>query len=84
MPIRVDEWLGGGVTPTERLQDAWCGDPCLKTCRRAGTTSLLTTVYASHFLVALTLAGVLWVRNRVEWVRWLRRFVTLLFALALF
>ena len=31
MPIRLDEWLGGGVTPTERLQSAWCGDPCLKT-----------------------------------------------------
>ena len=31
MPIRFDEWLGGGVTPTERLQSAWCGDPCLKT-----------------------------------------------------
>jgi membrane-associated phospholipid phosphatase len=40
---------------------------------------LLTTVYASHFLVALTLAGVLWLRNRLEWARWMRRYVTILF-----
>ena len=29
--------------------------------------------------MALTLAGVLWVRDRLEWVRWLRRYITLLF-----
>ena len=39
---------------------------------------LLTSVYASHFLVALVLAGVLWRRNRLEWERWLRRYLTLL------
>ena len=80
MPIRVDEWLFGGTSPTVRLQDAWCGDPCVRTLPPRWYDVLLTTVYASHFLVALTLAGVLWVRNRVEWVRWLRRYITLLFA----
>lgn len=39
---------------------------------------LLTSVYASHSLVALVLAGVLWRRNRLEWERWLRRYLTLL------
>jgi PAP2 superfamily protein len=28
MPITLDTWLGGGVTPTERLQAALCGTPC--------------------------------------------------------
>ncbi|WP_081795033.1 phosphatase PAP2 family protein [Nocardioides sp. URHA0020] len=80
MPVRFDEWLGGGIAPTVRLQDAWCGDPCVRTLPPRWYDVLLTTVYASHFLVALTLAGVLWLRNRVEWVRWLRRYITLLFA----
>src|SRR3954447_6049819 len=30
MPIRFDEWAGGGTLPTERLQHALCGDPCLR------------------------------------------------------
>jgi hypothetical protein len=77
MPIEVDQWLGGGVTPTERLQQAWCGDPCLKTEPPRWHDTFFTTVYATHFLAALTLAGVLWVRDRAEWVLWIRRFVTL-------
>ena len=80
MPIRVDEWLGRGVTPTVRLQHAWCGNPCTNDGSPHWWDTLLTTVYASHFLVALTLAGVLYVRNRLEWERWLRRYITLLFA----
>jgi len=77
MPVRVDEWLAGGTTPTERLQGAWCGDPCLSTSPPRWYDTLFTTVYASHFLVSLTLAGVLWVRSRPEWVRWIRRFVAM-------
>lgn len=80
MPIRVDEWVFGGTTPTVSLQQAWCGDPCLKTLPPRWWDVVFTTVYASHFLVALTLAGVLWVRDRDEWVRWLRRYITLLYA----
>lgn len=80
MPIRVDEWLFGGTVPTVALQQAWCGEPCVKTLPPHWWDVLFTTVYASHFLVALTLAGVLWVRDREEWVRWLRRYLTLLFS----
>lgn len=80
MPIRVDEWLFGGTVPTVWLQQEWCGEPCLRTMSPHWYDVLFTTVYASHFLVALTLAGVLWVRDRDEWVRWLRRYITLLFA----
>lgn len=77
LPIRIDEWLGGGVTPTERLQAAWCGSPCEKAMEPHWWDTVLTTVYASHFLLALTIAGVLWVRNRAEWVVWIRRFVAM-------
>lgn len=84
MPIRVDEWLssifGAGTVPTVSLQEAWCGDPCTKTTPPRWYDVFFTTVYASHFLVALTLAGVLWVRDKLEWARWLRRYITLLFA----
>ena len=80
MPVRVDEWMFGGTTPTVALQEAWCGDPCTKSLPPRWYDVLMTTVYASHFLVALTLAGVLWLRDRREWVRWLRRYITLLFS----
>ncbi|MGB0101156.1 MAG: phosphatase PAP2 family protein [Nocardioides sp.] len=78
MPIRVDEWMFATV-PTLALQEAWCGAPCAKGLPPRWYDVLLTTVYASHFLVALTMAGVLWLRDRAEWVRWLRRYITLLF-----
>lgn len=80
MPIRVDEWLAGGEVPTVTLQQSWCGEPCVKTLPPRWWDVLFTTVYASHFLVALVLAGVLWRRNRLEWERWLRRYLTLLLA----
>ena len=75
MPIRVDEWLGGGITPTERLQDAWCGQVCTKDTEPRWYDLLFTTVYASHFLAGLTIAAVLWVRNRRDWLMWMRRYV---------
>lgn len=79
-PIRFDEWLGGGTIPTEQLQAAWCGDPCVRTSPPRWYDTLFTTVYASHFLASLGLAGVLWVRSRPEWLRWIRRFVAMNFA----
>ena len=77
MPIRFDEWLGGGVTPTERLQGAWCADPCLKTTEPRWYDVVFTTVYASHFVTGLAVAGVLWVRSRAAWLLWIRRLVAL-------
>ena len=79
-PIRFDEWVAGGTTPTVTLQREWCGTPCLKTSEPRWYDVALTTVYASHFLTALTLGMVLWLRNRAEWVLWMRRYVTLSFA----
>jgi len=79
MPIKFDEWLGGGVLPTTRLQEAWCGNPCLKTSEPGWHDLLFTTVYATHFLAGLTIAAVLWVRKRSEWVLWMRRFIAINF-----
>lgn len=79
-PIRFDRWLFDGTTPTERLQDAWCADPCLKDGEPRWWDVAFNTVYASHFYVAMTLGIVLWVRSRDAWRDWMRRYVTILFA----
>jgi membrane-associated phospholipid phosphatase len=79
MPIRFDEWLAGGTLPTESLQRELCGDPCDRDSHPRWYDVLLTTVYASHFLVGLTLAAVLWIRDRTAWLRWMRRYVTINF-----
>ena len=84
MPIRFDDWLssifgGGGTLPTERLQHALCGDPCLRESDPRWYDVFFTTVYASHFLTGLTIAAVLWVRQRDEWLKWMRRYVAINF-----
>jgi membrane-associated phospholipid phosphatase len=79
MPIHFDEWIGFGQTPTERLQHALCGDPCLRTSEPRWYDVLFTTVYATHFVTGLTIAAVLWVRNRAEWIKWMRRYVIINF-----
>ncbi len=79
MPIRVDEWLFGGTLPTEWLQDRLCGDPCLRDSDPRWYDIFFTTVYASHFLTGLTIAAVLWVRKRSEWLLWMRRYVSINF-----
>jgi hypothetical protein len=84
-PVRIDEWLGGGTTPSVLLQHELCGDPCDPDFSPRWHHVLLTTFYASHFVTALTIAGVLWLRNRMEWLRWMRRLVAINFAaLAIF
>lgn len=85
-PIRVDQWLNGlfggspSEIPTERLQRALCGDPCSRAADARWYDLLLTTVYASHFLVGISMAVVLWVRNREVWVMWLRRYLAINYA----
>jgi len=79
MPIRFDEWLGGGTLPTEWLQRELCGDPCDRGSHPRWYDVVLTTVYASHFLTGLTLAAILWIRQREAWLLWMRRFVIINF-----
>lgn len=75
-PITADRWLFGGVLPTEWLQAHLCGVPCERATMPAWYDVALTTVYYSHFFVALGIAGVLWTRDRPEWVRYMRRYLT--------
>lgn len=85
MPIHVDSWLAGGEIPTARLQEAWCGTPCLKDSEPRWYDLFFTTVYATHFLTGLTIAAVLWVRQRAEWIKWMRRYLVINFgALAIY
>jgi membrane-associated phospholipid phosphatase len=79
MPIRFDEWVGGGSLPTEQLQHALCGDPCLRGSDPRWYDVFFTTIYASHFLTGLTIAAVLWIRKRAEWLLWMRRYLTINF-----
>ena len=84
MPIRFDEFVsrifgGGGTLPTEGLQHALCGNPCVRESDPRWYDVFFTTVYASHFLTGLTIAAVLWVRKREEWLKWMRRYVSINF-----
>ncbi len=79
-PIALDRWLGAGVTPTERLQAAWCGNPCVQDSPPRLFDLYFTTVYATHFVAGLTIAAVLWVRSRSEWQGWMRRLLSINFA----
>ncbi|KQY58777.1 hypothetical protein ASD11_03845 [Aeromicrobium sp. Root495] len=80
MPIRVDEWIGGGVLPTERLQDAWCAAPCTGSTPPRWYDTVFTTVYFSHFVTGLTIAVVLWLRDRAAWLPWMRRYLVINYA----
>lgn len=79
-PIDLDRWLTGGTLPTEALQHALCGDPCNPATSPHWYDLGLTTVYASHFVTGLTIAAILWLRSREEWLRWMRRLVAISFA----
>ncbi len=76
-PIDVDRWMFGGTLPTEYLQAKLCGVPCERSMSPEWYDVVLTTVYYSHFFVALTTASVLWLRNRDAWVRFMRRYLSL-------
>lgn len=65
-------WLTGGRLPTEWLQDHLY-DPA----RIHWYDVLVSFVYFSHFVTALTVAAVLWVRNRARWAAFTRRWFTL-------
>jgi hypothetical protein len=77
MPIDADRAMFGGTLPTEYLQARLCGDPCEPASEPQWYDAALTTVYYSHFFAALATAWVLWLRNRVAWIRFMRRYLTL-------
>lgn len=76
-PVAVDRWLFGGTLPTAYLQAELCGVPCDPSSPPRWYDVALTTVYYSHFFVAIITAGVLWVRDRPAWVAFMRRYLSL-------
>jgi len=80
-PIRADEWLahlwGGSTVPTVSLQHRLCGDPCDPHGPVRWYDVAVGLTYASHFLAGLTIAGILWIRDRAQWLGWIRRYVTI-------
>jgi membrane-associated phospholipid phosphatase len=77
--IDFDVWLGRGDTPTAHLQALWCGSPCDPTSAAHWYDRFFIVVWMSHFTVALTLAVVFWLRNRPEFVLWMRRYLVINF-----
>ncbi len=70
--LDAEKWLFGGTEPTVWLQHHlyspshvyWYDAAC-------------TLVYTSHFLATPVLAGVLWLRTRVTWLRFITRVIVL-------
>ncbi len=79
-PIPIDRWIGGGQLPTTYLQEQLCGNPCTSYVPPHWYDGALTIVYYTHFIAAPAVAVVLWLRNRVTWLSFMRRYVTLYIA----
>jgi hypothetical protein len=77
-PIKADKWLFGGHLPTQYLQAHLCGVPCEKSTPPAWYDVVLTTVYYSHFFAAIGIAAYLWKRSRPDWVRYMRRYLSVI------
>lgn len=74
MPVAVDQWMFGQL-PSYWLQENLCGSPCDPNSDPRWYDLGIAIVYTSHFVAGLTLAMVLWLRNRGEWKKWMRRYV---------
>ncbi|HEX4191214.1 MAG TPA: phosphatase PAP2 family protein [Marmoricola sp.] len=85
MPIHFDTWLSSSLgfahqIPTVQLQHALCATPCLRSTPTHWYDLVFSIVYASHFFLGLTIAAVLWTRNREAWKIWMRRYLVLNYA----
>jgi hypothetical protein len=65
-------WATGGQTPTVWLQHHLYDPNHVR-----WYDTLASAVYFSHFVLAPTIAGVLWIRDRPLWGKFMRRWVTL-------
>lgn len=70
----ADRWLFAGTMPTVWLQER------LKLSRPPWWEVGISTVYMSFFVLPYVIAGVLWLRDREEWKRFVKLFVGLNFA----
>lgn len=76
MPVHVDEWMFGEL-PTYWLQERLCGSPCDPDSPARWWDLLLAIVYSTHFVTGMIIAVVLWLRSRVDWKSWMRRYLAL-------
>ena len=67
-PVVADRWLTGGTLPTVWLQEHW---------QASWWEAVATLVYSSHFVVTPVVLGVLWLRDRARWGRYVRLVVAL-------
>lgn len=72
--VDADRWLFFGTVPTVWLQER------LKLPYPPWWEVVISTVYMSFFILPYVVAGVLWLRDRDEWKRFVRLFVGLSFA----
>lgn len=74
MPRNVDRFLFFGTDPNVWIQEQF---------RSEGTRwydVLGSLVYFTHFLFPVAMSVYFWMRNREQWIRYIRRFSTVLFA----
>ncbi len=74
--IHVDEWLWGRLTGGE-IPTLWLQQHLYDAIHIHWYDTLASLVYFSHFVTALTVATVLWLRNRKMWASFVRRWFTL-------
>ena len=73
--IDFDRFFFGGTTPTELIQQSIHEPDVLNWWDVA-----LSVTYVSYFLVPFALAGYLWIRERPEYLRFIKRLVSLAIA----
>lgn len=74
--IVADRWLAGWLTGGQ-VPTVWLQNHLYHPDRVFWWEMLASWVYFSHFVVAITVALVLWLRSRADWAAFMRRFLFL-------
>jgi membrane-associated phospholipid phosphatase len=75
MPANIDKFLFFGNNPNTWMQEHFFHSGDVRWYDVVGSLT-----YFTHFLFPVLTAVILWVANRHQWVRYVRRFATVLFA----
>lgn len=73
--LDAEKWLFGGAEPT-----VWLQHHLYDAAHVHWYDALVTLVYTSHFLATPVLAAILWLRDRVLWLRYISRVIALALA----
>lgn len=68
-PPKIDAWIGGGTVPSVWLQERFAASNAHVPWWEAP----VATVYLSHFIAPFVIGGVLWVRRRDQFIRFMTR-----------